>query len=244
MRPLTRRALALAGLGGACATLAGCAAMRGLPVFGTLLDDGPVEGTGPVTTPDYDRIYGRVAGERFPVPAFDYTNIDPAYLRAEIAFAGREPVGSLVIDPRRHVLYLVGERGRATRYGIAVGREAVGFSGTGTVAGRAIWPGDAPSAALAEARTPSFFGWAQLATGRTAPIPAEPAVRGGSRSLRGARALYLATQGRDAGFAIHGTPAPASVGTDVTSGCIALIDQDVIDLYARVGDGAPVAVLA
>lgn len=238
MRPITRRAAGLLGLGGASAALSGCVGARDLPIFGVLFADLPVEGTGPVRTPDYDTVYGKVDGERHPVPPFDYTNLDPAFLRAEIAYAGLERPGTIIVDPRRHQLFLVGEGGRAMRYGIAVGSESKGFSGVGEVAARRVWPDWEPSG-IAALR--GRVAWAQLG-----PDPARRlrGIPGGPRSPRGARALYLATAGQDAGYSIHGTPDPQTVGTDVVPGCIGLINQDVIDLYGRVAEGVPAVVLA
>lgn len=241
MRSLTRRAVALGGLG-ASASLAGCAAMQDMPVFGTLIQKWPVEGAGPVRAPDYAKVYGKREGERHAVPAFDYTILDPTFLRADVAYAGQEPAGSIVIDPRRHQLFLVEVGGRATRYGIAVGPESRGFVGGGTVAAMRRWPDYAPSPAIVTARP--FVAWAQFGNERAYTAPAAPTIAGGPRSPRGARALYLAAGGRDAGYVVHGTPDPATVGTDVQTGCIALINQDAMDLFGRVRDGTPVVVLA
>ncbi len=234
MGSLTRRAAALAGLAGAGSTLAGCAVFRDMPMVGSLFQDWPREGNGPVRTADYGRVYGPVEGERHRVPAFDYTNLDPAFLRAEVAYAGGEPAGTVVVDPRRRLLYLVEERGRASRYGVAVGPESRGFSGPASVAARRAWPDWVPSP-VANARV--SVRWAQL--GDTAGT-----VPGGPRSPRGARALYLAVDGQDAGYVIHGTPAPDTVGTEVVTGCIGLINQDMIDLFRRTREGTRAVVLA
>ena len=236
MRQPTRRAalgfavLAPAGLGG-------CAALPDLPVFGTLTAGWSRQGQGAIETPDYAQAYAALPREKFRVAALDVANIDPAFLRADIPYTGQEAVGTLVVDPKRHHLYHVTAPGRARRYGIAVGGEARGFSGIATVAAKRPWPEWSPATVVASRTT---VGWAQLTT----PASAAASIPGGPRSPRGARGLYLAANGQDAGYVVHGTPDPETVGTDVARGCIALINQDVIDLYDRVTEGARVVVLA
>lgn len=238
MRHLSRRAVMWAGIGGGL-SLSGCAAMRDMPVFGSLIgEQWPLEGGGPVRTADYTAIYARRTGEPHPVPAFDFTGLDPAYLRADVAYGGMEGVGTIVVDPRKHQLFLVEPNGRATRYGIAVGPESRGFFGPASVAMRRSWPDWAPSPVIAGRLTAR---WAQL--GRSEPRRADKPIPGGPRSPRGARALYLTSGGQDAGYVIHGTPRPSGIGSDVGEGCIGLINQDIIDLAARVADGARVIVL-
>ena len=113
--------------------------------------------------------------------------------------------------------------------------------------------GDPPPAALALQGAAS---WAQLGTpagGGDKPAPgataapraagAPGAIPGGPRSPRGARGLFLASGGRETGYVIHGTPDPTSIGGPAKAGCIALINQDIIDLYERSPEGTPVVVL-
>lgn len=235
MRAVDRRAVMLGGLGLGSVALSGCSAMRDMPMVGALFEDWPVERRGPVVTPDYARIYAPVSGERHPVRAFDFADVDPGLLRAEVAYAGQEPAGTVVVDTRRFRLYLVGEAGRATRYGIAVGPEARGFAGRGVVVARWVWPDWTPIV-----RRDAF---AQFES-RPVPRAAEPArVPGGPRSPRGARALYLAANGRDVRFVIHGTPEPDTVGSPAGQGCVALVNQDVIDLFRRTREGTRAVVL-
>jgi lipoprotein-anchoring transpeptidase ErfK/SrfK len=238
MRHPTRRAamgLAVAGSAG----LSGCASLPDLPIFGTLTGGWSRQGEGAVETPDYAVVYAAIPGEKHKVAAFDYTNLDPLYLRADIPYAGMEAVGTVVVDPRRRLLYHVFAQGRARRYGMAVGPEARGFSGLATVTSKRIWPDFAPAPAVAARAS---VGWAQLGTPAVAS-PARPGAPGGSRSPRGARGLYLAANGVETGYVIHGTPDPMSVGTEAKTGCIALINQDVIDLYDRAPEGTRVVVL-
>lgn len=239
MRHLSRRAAILAGIGGGAGLLSGCAAMRDLPVFGTLIgEEWPLEGSGPVRTPDYAKIYARRDGEPHQVAAFDFTVLDPAYLRANVAYGGMESPGTIVVDPRKHQLFLVEAGGRATRYGIAVGPESRGFFGPASVAMRRTWPEWGPSPVIAGRLNAR---WAQL--GGREPARSARAVPGGPKSPRGARALYLSSGGQDAGYVIHGTPNPSGLGTDVGEGCIGLSNQDAIDLYGRSAETARVIVL-
>lgn len=234
--PTRRAALGLAVLGPV--GLTGCAVLPDLPIFGTLTGGWSRQGQGAIETPDYARTYGALPREKHRVPALDLSMIDPAYLRADIPYAGMEPVGTIVIEPRKHLLYYVTAPGRARRYGIALGPEARGFSGFATVAARRVWPEWAPSPAIAARQT---VGWAQLTTAST---EAAGSIPGGPRSPRGARGLYLAANGQDAGYVIHGMPNPESVGTDVPRGCIALINHDIIELYSRAVEGSRVVVLS
>lgn len=233
--PTRRTALGLALV--APAGLSGCANMPELPIFGTLTSGWSRQGQGAVDAPDYQKVYAAMPREKHRVPAFEFANVDPAFLRADIPYAGMEAVGTIVVEPRKKLLYHVFAQGRARRYGIAVGPEARGFSGLGTVADKRVWPEWAQRVAGAASPT---MGWAQLAS---APAPT-PGIPGGPRSPRGARGLYVAAGGRDSGFVIHGTPHPETVGTEVSSGCVGLINQDVIDLYERAPDGTRVVVLA
>lgn len=232
MRHPTRRAAL--GMALAPAGLAGCAT---LPDFGTAAKSGSRQGQGPIETPDYAKVYGALPHEKFKVAALDVSVIDPAFLRADIPYVGPEPPGTVVIDPPRHILYLVTSPGRARRYGIAVGPMARGFSGAATVAEKRSWPEWPLSQAVASG---GGIGWAQLAK----PAATAGAIPGGPRSPAGARGLLLAAAGRSSDFVIHGTPNPETVGTDVGTGCIALINQDVIDLSDQVQVGTRVVVLA
>lgn len=236
MRPLvSRRALTLGALGTAAPVLVGCGGLREMPLFGALFEHPPRDGGGPVRAPDYARVYAAVSGERHPVPAFDYTVMDPLFLRADVAYRGPEAPGTIVVEPGRHLVYLVGLEGRALRYGIGVGPEARGRSGAATVGARRTWPSrDAAAPDTTASTRPA--AWAQL------PVRVEAA---GTRATPlGARVLDLALAGQEIGYRIHGTPEPETIGTDVGTGAVRMIDQDVIDLFARTPLGTPVVVLA
>jgi lipoprotein-anchoring transpeptidase ErfK/SrfK len=173
--------------------------------------------------------YGSVSSEPFPLPAVDLTEIDPEFQRSFSRYAGREPPGSLIVDTSGRHLYLILEGGRAIRYGVGVGREGMAWSGRAIVGRKAEWPRWTPTADMIAREPERNARWA----GGMEP---------GLRNPLGARALYLFQDGRDSLYRIHGTNEPWSIGQSVSSGCIRMINQDVIDLHQRVGVGTPVLV--
>lgn len=184
---------------------------------------------------DDAQVYGALDGEAFPVPAVALDGIDPDFLRATVPYATSEPPGTIVVDPAAHYLYLVLEGGQAIRYGVGVGREGFGWSGRATVRLKRVWPDWHPPRAMIE-RQPELR---RLLTS----LPSGTGMAGGPDNPLGARALYLFEGGRDTLYRIHGTTEPASIGKSVSSGCIRMLNQDVIDLYDRVPTGATVVVL-
>jgi len=145
--------------------------------------------------------------------------------RAEVDYAGSEEPGTIVVDTYARVLYHVQEGGKATRYGIAVGREGISFRGTGYVGRKQEWPSWTPTANMVRTRPDLYAAYAG-------------GLPGGLENPLGARALYLYTL-----YRIHGTTVPSSIGKAVSSGCIRMLNADVADLYERVPVGAEVVVL-
>jgi lipoprotein-anchoring transpeptidase ErfK/SrfK len=160
----------------------------------------------------------------------DVSRIDPEYLRQVVAFDGRETPGTVVVDPSERFLYLVGENGQAMRYGVGVGREGFGWNGNATIRRKAVWPTWTPPKEMI-LRQPELREYAN-------------GMPGGLDNPLGARALYLYQGDRDTLYRIHGTNEPETIGTQVSSGCIRMINQDVIDLYRRVPTGSRVVVRA
>jgi lipoprotein-anchoring transpeptidase ErfK/SrfK len=144
------------------------------------------------------------------------------FKRQVVNYATHEAPGSIIIDTPHTYLYLVLGNGRALRYGIGVGREGFAWSGVQTVRKKAEWPDWTPPPEML-ARQPYLPRF----------------MAGGPGNPLGARAMYLG--GTE--YRIHGTNAPETIGTRVSSGCIRLINEDVIDLYGRVSVGAKVVVL-
>jgi lipoprotein-anchoring transpeptidase ErfK/SrfK len=183
----------------------------------------------------YLAMYAEVDGEPFPIPALDFSGIDPTYLRKVAYFPTSEAPCTIVIDPQNHFLYLVLEGGRALRYGVGVGREGFGWSGVATIHNKQEWPDWYPPREMIQRQPELMRVMSQLQSGI--------GMRGGPRNPLGARALYLWQGNKDTLFRIHGTVEPWTIGRSVSSGCIRMINQDVIDLYQRTSVGAKVVVL-
>jgi lipoprotein-anchoring transpeptidase ErfK/SrfK len=151
--------------------------------------------------------------------------VPEAYRRAIVDFNRKEAPGSIVVDSDNHYLYFVLNGGKAIRYGITVGEEAMAWSGIAQVGSMTEWPPWHPTKSeIARLGVPTFVP----------PGPDNP---------MGSRALYLYSGGKDTLFRIHGTNQPEYIGSSISSGCIRLTNEDVIDLYSRVKMGAIVVVL-
>lgn len=174
-------------------------------------------------------VYGATTDNGFDVPAVDTTKVPEPFLRQTVYFPTDEAVGTIVINPATRHLYLVSGQNQAMRYGISVGRDGFQWSGEALVTGRKDWPTWTPPPEMID-RKPELAKW-------------EKGQPGGPTNPLGARALYLTTNGIDYGYRIHGTPEWFSIGKNASSGCIRMINQDVMDLYGRVQDGAKVVVL-
>ncbi|WP_235859797.1 L,D-transpeptidase [Tranquillimonas rosea] len=138
-------------------------------------------------------------------------------------------VGSIHVVPQWFVLYYVTSPGRAIEYHTAVGEAGRNLTGRVTVKRKEEWPSWTPTQNMIR-REPEMYG--KYADG----------VPGGPENPLGARALYLYRGGRDTMYRIHGTPQPWTIGTAVSSGCIRLKNEHIIDLYNRVEIGAPVRI--
>jgi lipoprotein-anchoring transpeptidase ErfK/SrfK len=146
--------------------------------------------------------------------------------RQDIAYDGPYGPNTIVVNTSERRLYYVYEKGRALKYGIGVGREGFEWSGTHQITRKAEWPGWTPPPEMIER---------ERAKGRILPAYME----GGVKNPLGARALYIGSTL----YRIHGTSEPWTIGSAVSSGCIRLTNDDVIDLYNRVKVGAKVVVL-
>src|SRR5581483_315360 len=142
------------------------------------------------------------------------------YRRQTVAYPTREAAGTIIIDPKQKFLYYVLGGGKAIRYGVGVGREGFGWHGVVHVGRKVEWPAWRP---------PEEMIAREARRGKKLP----EFVEGGPRSPLGARALYLYDGFVDNGYRIHGTTEPWSIGHNVSSGCIRMINRDVIDLYNR-----------
>ena len=157
---LTRRAAAIGGFSMTVSALAGCASNDGpVPDLSSapggpdprVADENAV-GARPLTKtlarPDYQALYGEYPGEKFPILAFDYTAVPQRYLRQTVVFPWAEPTGSIIVDPRGRHLYFVEEPGKATRYGVGVGREGFLWNGDAKVQFKRDWPDWVPPAEM------------------------------------------------------------------------------------------------
>lgn len=235
-RGYTRRGLLGLGLGSAAA-LAGCAAPQTTEQF--VAETSPLyrstanPGSGLVRrTPYYDAMYAAKLDEQFPLPAIPYEEINPVYLRQEVADPTGELPGTLVVDTSDRFLFLVRENGRALRYGVGIGRDGFAWSGRAIVQWKQEWPKWTPPATMI-ARQPELERWS-AANGGMPP---------GLDNPLGARALYIFKDGVDTLYRVHGSPEYRSIGKAVSSGCVRLINQDACDLYDRVPTRTPILVV-
>jgi lipoprotein-anchoring transpeptidase ErfK/SrfK len=153
--------------------------------------------------------------------------IPDAYRRHIVDYQRAEPPGTILVDTDARYLYFVLPGGKAVRYGVAVGEEALAWSGVARVGRKSEWPDWIPTADI---------------QARLGPYPAR--VAGGPANPLGSRAIYLYQGNKDTLYRIHGTNQPEYIGRAISSGCIRMTNEDVIDLYNRVRLGATVVVLA
>jgi lipoprotein-anchoring transpeptidase ErfK/SrfK len=214
---LTRRSfLAGAAASSAALVLAGCSTTRVPPMMEQTFD------------PYYVRMYAAVTNESYPIPAVDLRQLKPTHFRTEVADPTGERPGTIVVVTAERYLYLVQENGRAIRYGVGIGRDGFTWDGRGEIARKAAWPVWTPPAEMIR-RQP------ELEEFRNGQPP-------GITNPLGARAMYIHAGGRDTLYRLHGTAEVWSIGGAVSSGCVRLLNQDVIDLYGRVPVGAKILV--
>jgi lipoprotein-anchoring transpeptidase ErfK/SrfK len=159
-------------------------------------------------------------------PPYAQASIPEQYQRHIVDYTRREAPGTILVDTDARYLYYVLPGGKAIRYGVAVGEEAMAFSGVATVGRMSEWPDWVPTPEIQQ---------------RLGPYPAR--VHGGPANPLGARALYLYAGNKDTLYRIHGTNQPEYIGQAISSGCIRMRNEDVIDLYDRVKQGTTVTVL-
>lgn len=219
----SRRAV-LAGLAGLGAlTLAGCS------TTGTNRVVAPSEPVRPAVPANVLAMYAARPEEEHPVPAADISQVNPVYWRQEVDNVTGQPDGTVVVDTANYFLYWTMPNGRAMRYGVGLGRAGFEWSGKGHIAYKRSWPVWTPPAEMIE-RQP------ELEMYRHGQPP-------GLLNALGARALYIHQGNRDTLYRVHGTMDVATIGKAVSSGCVRLLFQDVIDLADRVTSGAPIVVL-
>ncbi|MBS7540776.1 L,D-transpeptidase [Ancylobacter lacus] len=236
MRHSRRRLLAGLCVASVAIGLAGCQSTS-TPAPSAYLPTTSVLPATPITmsslgfiAPDYGPMQ-----DKFPVAGIDTKKLDRKYLRQEVDFVTTEPPGTVVVDPQNKFLYFVQPGGRAIRYGVGVGKAGFAWSGEATINSKQEWPDWYPPKEMIDRRPDIKPQLTQLQSGI--------GMHGGPGNPLGARAMYLWQGGKDTLFRIHGTVEPYSIGSNVSSGCIRMINQDAIDLYNRVQVGARVVVL-
>jgi lipoprotein-anchoring transpeptidase ErfK/SrfK len=153
-------------------------------------------------------------------------SIPETYRRHIVDYTRKEQPGTILVDTNARFLYFVMPGGKAVRYGVTVGEEAQAWSGVATIGKTAEWPDWIPTEDIQE---------------RLGPYPKR--VAGGPANPLGARAIYLYQGSKDTLYRIHGTNQPEYIGHAISSGCIRMTNEDVIDLVNRVKPGGIVVVL-
>ncbi len=176
-------------------------------------------------------MYGPVSDGGYLIPAVPYQQIDPRYYRQRVDDPTGEAPGTVVVDTPSRLLYVVEPGGTAMRYGVGIGRDGFSWEGDGIIHWRQTWPRWKPPNEMV-ARQPQLEKYS-IANGGMEP---------GLKNPLGARALYIFQNGEDTLYRLHGNPDWTSIGKAVSSGCVRLLNQDVIDLYTRVPNKAKIVV--
>lgn len=217
-RTINRRLL-LTGL--FTTTLSGCVSTQGVTPS--------VTAYAPIEPPS---IYAAARDGSFVIPEIDISRIDEKFWRRSVRYDTNERPGTLIVDTPNRYLYHVSAGGRATRYGVGVGREGFEWSGRAIVAYKRAWPRWTPPESMIK-RQPELRRYSASNGGM------DP----GLDNPLGARALYIHENGRDTLYRLHGTNEPDSIGKTVSSGCIRLLNQDVIHLAGAVAAGSSILVI-
>ena len=212
-RPFVLGALSLGGLG-----LGGCAAV---PTTAGLL---------PASSAN--ALYGALPNEKFPIPPVNLSQVKQRFYRKEVINPTGAPPGTVYVDTKNFYLYFTQKNNKAMRYGVGLGRAGFAWSGKGRIAWKKKWPTWTPPKDMIE-RDPKLEKYSAENGGM------EP----GLKNPLGARALYIFQGNKDTLYRLHGTAEAYSIGRAVSSGCVRLLNQDVIDLYDRVPNGAPIIVV-
>ncbi|MDX3930000.1 MAG: L,D-transpeptidase [Shinella sp.] len=213
------------------AVLAGCATAA--PVEGARTPQPGeaarlVHGT---TDAELDARYAAFEDGGYMVAGIPYRHIDPKFYRQRVANPTGEAAGTVVVDTPNRFLYLVEPDGAAMRYGVGIGRDGFAWQGRGIIHWRQSWPRWKPPAEMI-ARQPELEKYS-VANGGMDP---------GVQNPLGARALYIFQNGQDTLYRLHGSPEWQSIGKAVSSGCVRLLNHDIVDLYERVPYHAPIVV--
>lgn len=220
--PMGRRAFML---GASAFTLAGCVSTgQTVPTMTPVAEIEP--------EPVVPLMYAALPNEQFPIPEVDVSKVDQKWWRTEVDYPTGEKIGTVVVDTPNRYLYHVRSNGRATRYGVGVGRDGFAWAGQGHIAYKREWPRWRPPNEMV-ARQPELEPYS-IDNGGMPP---------GLNNPLGSRALYIHEGNRDTIYRIHGTPEFSTIGKSVSSGCIRMLNQDVIHLADNVRDGSAIVVI-
>ncbi len=234
----SRRKMIAGASASAAASLAGCVNSNSDPALNAAAPalPPPAQAAANGVPPNYNAFYAEVQDNGFTIPGFNYGQINPAFLRMSVAYASNEAPGTIVVDPANHLLYHVEGGGQATRYGVGVGREGFGWSGEAKIKSKQEWPDWYPPKEMLDRRPDLMKEMVELQSGI--------GMHGSPANPLGARAMYLWQGNQDTLYRIHGTNEPQTIGQSFSSGCIRMINQDVMDLYQKTPVGSRVVVLA
>jgi lipoprotein-anchoring transpeptidase ErfK/SrfK len=212
--------------------VSGAASLSGLAISGCALPARIVNLPEPGISKTYNLMYGPMPNEQFALPAVDLKKVSSKYYRRQVDYPSSEPTGTIVVDTNNFYLYLIGEGGRAMRYGVGLGRAGFEWTGRARVGWKQEWPKWTPPDEMIE-RQPELAKYS-AENGGMPPALDNPL---------GARALYIFQGNTDTLYRLHGTQEFASIGKAVSSGCVRLLNQDIIDLYRRVPKNSPIIVV-
>ena len=175
--------------------------------------------------------YAALPDEKFPIPAVSSASLPPKFRRKVVNYKTKERVGTLVVDTKNFYLYHVQPNGKATRYGVGLGRAGFEWSGRARVAWKRAWPKWTPPEEMIQ-REPELRKWSAKNGGMPPSL----------KNPLGSRALYIFQGNVDTLYRLHGTPNPKTIGKAVSSGCVRLVNQDVIHLFNNVKNGSQIVV--
>ena len=217
---VTRRAFLVSSCG---AVVAGCSNTISRSPF--------VRGSDGVSA-SFSSMYAGLPNEQFPIPAVSRTALKPKFRRKRVRYVTKEKPGTVIVDTGKFYLYHVEDGGRAMRYGVGLGRAGFEWSGRARIAWKRKWPTWTPPREMIQ-RQPELEKW----SAKNGGMPP------GLLNPLGSRALYIFEGNVDTLYRIHGTPEVHTIGKAVSSGCVRMVNQDVIDLYNRVRSGSEIVVV-
>ncbi|MEM0900744.1 MAG: L,D-transpeptidase [Pseudomonadota bacterium] len=230
-----RRLLELGLVSTAGAMLAGCTTPTTAPAPRVV----PTPSPAPLSNINWAQAYSGRNDAGYALPAIPFDKVPERFRRQEVRNTTGEGAGKLIVQTGDHFLYYTLPRGRAMRYGVGLGREGFEWSGRGEVKRKAEWPRWHPPAEMID-REPELEEF--RTTYNAATDTWEGGMDPGLTNPLGARALYIYQDGVDTLYRLHGSPEWWSIGKSVSSGCVRLMNQDIIDLHSRVPSGTEIIV--